>query len=171
VRQPRKNCPGMKKKLFALFACICAAVVVSGCATSNPNVGPALFRLGVAQTAGYQIYRHPEARAGVKAAADIVCAVAAGTNVSPAAIVAALDATGNWNAQSWFIVTGALGTYEILYHGSDQNEAPRTMQPYAAALCGGLQDATLFPLPPVPGATKAMRRSAPVRDARWPQLK
>lgn len=171
----------MKKKLFALFASICVAAVVSGCVNSkpnpnpNPNVGPALFRLGVAQTAGWQIYKnhakHPEILAEVKAAADIICALAARTNVSPAAIVAALDATGNLNAQSWFIVTGALGTYEILYHGSDQNEAPRTMQPYAAALCGGLQDAVLFPLPPVPGATKAMRRSAPVRDARWPQLR
>ena len=143
------------KKL--LLIPIVALLALTGCKTSNPNVGPALLRLGVSSGAGYSLMRYPAAVPAVRASADIVCAVAAGTNVSPANIVAALDAYNFNTAESIFIINAALGAYELCFNGlSDTGDA----KPYAEALCGGLQDALLL----VP--SKSFRS-----NEKWPQAK
>ena len=70
----------------------------------------------------------------------VVCAVAHGTNVSPAAIVTALDAYGPLTPESVLIVNSALSLYEIIYAGI----APTNASPYAVALCAGLEQGLAF---------------------------
>lgn len=137
----------------------------TGCRNPNANVGPALLRLGVSTSAGYSILKHPEAVPGVRAGASVVCAAAHGTNVSPAAIVAALDAYGEKTPETVFILNAAVSAYEIVYAGlSDTNSA--SASPYAIAVCDGLNDALLL-------APSSVRRNAILRAnvPRWPQVK
>jgi hypothetical protein len=147
------------KKLILSIAAV-ALLVTAGCKTANPNAGPALLRLGVSTTAGYSIMRYPQAVPGVRAGADVICAAAAGTNVSPVQIVAALDAYGVKSPEAVFILNAALGAYNIAYNGLSSTNAA---QPYAQAVCDGLHDALML------SPTVALRNS--VRLQQWPQVR
>lgn len=123
-----------------LIALAAALIAGSGCKSANPTVGPALLRLGVSTGAGYALQKYPVAVPGVRAGADIVCALANGTNPDPAQMVAALDAYGQKSPEAVLILNAALAAYEIVYEGLN-NTNQTAAQPYAMALCGGLTDA------------------------------
>lgn len=151
----------MKKLILATILAL--PLIFSGCKSSNPNIGPALLQVGVSTGAGYGILKYPQAVPGVRAGADVICAAAAGTNVSPANIVAAIDAYGELTPEATFILQGALNAYSLVYNGmSDTNTT--VVRPYAQAVCNGLNEALLL---------SGQRGPAVVVDPdnKWPQLK
>ena len=132
---------------------------LSGCGTTGSTVGPAVLQLGVSTGTAYSLTQYPTARPGVAAAALVVCSVANGTNVSPAAIVQALDAYGPLAPESVLIVNSALSLYEIIYAGL----TPTNSSPYAIALCNGLNQGLAF------GQTKSM--PSPKGAEQFPQMR
>lgn len=167
------------KKLIAL-SLLAAIITLTGCKTNdNANVGPALLRLGVSTAAGYSLLKHPEAVAGVSVGASIICAAANGTNISPAQVVAALNAYGELTPEAVFVLNAAIGAYTLAFNGlSDTNNA--TANPYLVATCGGLQDALLIPVSSLTGVSGAggaasfSRTSVVAADkpvVGWPQVK
>lgn len=153
----------MKRILPVVVASLTLALC--GCKTSNQTtVGPALLRLGVSTSAGYAILKYPTAVPGVKVGAEVICAAAHGTNVSPAQIVADLDAYGGRTPEATFILNSAISAYSLVYNSlSPTNSA----NPYTLAVCQGLEDALL--LAPKPGMAKSASRNAPP-NVKWPQV-
>lgn len=154
----------MKTKLLLILTLAASLLTFTGCKNTNPNIGPAMLRLGVSTTAGYSLMNNPKALPGVKAGASVICSVVNGTNVSPAAIVSALDAYGANNPETVFILNTAVSAYTLIY-----NSLPDTnvivAQPYALAVCDGLNDALLFVSPP------SAVLSSPRFQSQWPQMK
>ena len=149
------------KKLFILLGVTTS--LLAGCAT-NSTVGPALVRLGVSTSAGYTLVKYPAARPGVAAGREIVCAVASGQDLSPVAVVAALDAAGvAWTPEAWFAINGAVGAYNLAWNGLGEPGTAKA-RPYLEAVCGGLTDAL--------GAPAPVTRSAALEPtSRWPQVR
>lgn len=160
-------------KKIPMILVVALTSLLMGCAT-NSSVGPALLRLGVSSTAGYSLMKNPSALPGVQAGASVVCAAAHGTNVSPASIVAALDAYGQRTPEAVFILNSAIGAYNIVYNGLSSTNAT-SASPYALALCDGLNDAlAMVSVPPVPGGVNAPPRivaSPKAQSQYWPQIK
>jgi len=162
-----------------LLGCAVAAIaMLSGCAT-NPNatpIGPALLQLAVTTTAGVEIHNHPETIPALSAAKEIICATANGTNVSVAALVAALDARGNWNTDEWLILNGVIGVLNLAVNSQAPTTNAPNERPYLQATCVGLGDALAFARPPGGVASRsftASRREAYQREnpTNWPSLR
>jgi len=146
----------MKKLLLLLLPCLLA-----GCASTN---GPAFVRLGVGTSAGYAVLKYPQARSGVIAGQQIVCDVAKGEDLSPVAVVAALDAAGvDWTPEAWFAVEIGVGAYNIAWNALKDPTTPKA-RPYLQAVCDGFGDALGAP----PPATRARSLS---RSSTWPQMR
>lgn len=161
----------MRTKLFCLLTLPCL-MLLGGCKNTggNANVGPALLRLGVSTAAGYAILQNPEAAPGVRAGAGIVCAYAHATNVSPAEIVAAINAYGELKPEAVFILNAAISAYSLTFNGLANTNAA-TASPYAWALCDGLNDALLLGGGANAASFSRSPNLLPVPDAAWPQVK
>ena len=161
----------MKSKLIAL-SLLAAAITLTGCKTNNQsNVGPGLLRLGVSTAAGYSLMKNPEAAPGVRAGAAIVCSVANGTNLSPAAIVAALN-NGPMDDESVFILNAGIGAYTLIFNGLSDTNNVATIRPYTLAVCDGLNDALLYVPEGVAGGAARLNRIADKAPTPgWPQVK
>lgn len=127
-------------------ACISiTTIIVTGCANTKPSSGNAValavFQIGVSTAAAVTLHKHPEATSGVRLAADVICASAHGTNVSPAAIVNDLDHSWTHGDYDWLIVKEAVNAYNLIYFSlADTNAAA----PWLLATCAALNEATEF---------------------------
>ena len=157
------------KTMKMFVALICASILLMGCKTQPGavNIGPPLVRMGVYTGATYGMIKYPQAIPGVRGAAAIVCAQAAGTNVSPAEVVQAVQAYTELTPESKIIINGALQFYTLLwntYAPTGTNSV--LLGQYLTATCDGLNDAlvTGLDLPPM---EKARRMNG---AALWPQV-
>lgn len=145
---------------------VVVSLVLALCGCQSPNLGPALLRSGVGVAAGFSILRYPDAAPGVKVGAEVICASAHHTNLSPAQITADLDAYGGRTKEATFILNSAINTYSLVYNSLSSTN-PAVVSPYVFALCDGLNDALL--LAPKPGLAKSASRNAPP-NVKWPQV-
>jgi hypothetical protein len=156
------------KKVLSLLTLAALAVGLVGCGTtSNTNLGPPLVRLGVSSGASYSLLKYPQAVPAVRASAAIICSQAAGTNLAPAEVVAAVDAYAEKTPESVLIVNSALSLYTLVWNGYGAAAVTNTpaLKLYLAATCDGLNDA--LATVPAPGVV----RNAPPQNPAWPQVK
>jgi hypothetical protein len=144
-------------KLKSLASVLAAAVLV-GCSTVSPLVTPAALtaEVSVGIQVGLNVY--PAAAPDVAIARDIICTAAQSTNVSPANIIADLEAAGITNSNSKLIVNAAVLVYSGAYDLIGTNTTG-VIQPYAQALCQGFTQG-LPPSTPA-AAVRASRQILP----------
>lgn len=122
------------KKLFLIPI---LALVLVGC--QSPNARPmshALFTAAVTLGEQFALEQHPEAVPYVRAAVPVICGVAHGTNVSPQAIVSALEAANVTNATTRMIINSSLALFNVVISGISTNQSEVRL--YAQDLCNGL---------------------------------
>lgn len=144
------------KQILSLIL-IVPLLLVSGCGSPNASVmSHTAFRAAV--TLGEQIALdvHPEATPYVRAATPVVCGVANSSNISPAAIVAALDAAGVTNKTTRDLVNGSLAILNVIVASIGTNQTELRL--YGQDLCAGMTDG----LPPVNAVARAMSQPLPV---------
>jgi hypothetical protein len=130
------------------------------------------LQMGVSIGASAALRNSPNARAGLAAAKEIICAVASSTNANPAAVVTALDAywTHGINDLGYVAALGAVNLLNLAVQGLQvTNNA--AVQPYVAATCAGLQIALINSEPAIGivGARPVDQASWPLEiDPRWP---
>ena len=153
-----------------------AAMAGGGCKTAPPN----LLRSIVGSSVGYELIEHPDAAPAVSVAAQTVCTLAAGTNVSPATIVNALN--GRIPPKDVLLIKMGVNLYSAAYAQLPSTNAAASSA-LAAELCDGLNDSLLFvpgwpaTLTGVPQPLKRgrqppppARRFPPPLDPRFPQV-
>lgn len=152
------------KNIFAIISLI-SLVLVTGCANRKPFVTPAVVKDGssIAISAGVQ--KFPEAKPYVVAAIDVICAQAAGTNLSPASIVAALDASPiaaqAKTANGVIVVNSLIFVYNFAWNSfASEAVANSSARPYLQAVCDGGHEGL---------AVRGVRSPAAVN--KWPQLR
>jgi len=163
----------MNKKLTSILA-VLAIVVLSGCATgSKPLISPSVVQQGVTAGVKAGTLKWPTAIPYVEASVAVICSEAAGTNLSPAQVVADLEKSGAAafkTVEGVLIVQGGLLLYTTIWNafGADAvNNAP-VFKGYLQAVCQGMHDG----LPPSGDTAGARaRRNAPDTSKAWPQLK
>lgn len=156
----------MKKLLAPIAASLILFTVGCKSTGNNPNIGPSLLRFTVGTAAGYELSQRTEAVPAVRIAANVICAAANGTNLSPAQIIADLNTLGPQSDDAVFIIRAAVGAYTLIWNGYVGNTTNVTeLQPYLMATCLGLGDA----LPP----TARDRAPAVKSDPKWvaPQVR
>lgn len=125
-------------KMIRSLSVLMLGLLLAGCTSQNQGpMSHAAFTAAV--TLGEQIglETHPEAVPYVRAAVPVVCAVANGTNVSPAEIVAALEKANVTNATAKLIINGSLSLLNIVVAGVGTNETEIRL--YGKDLCNGMQ--------------------------------
>lgn len=139
--EPEKNDRQRKLCLLTVaLASILAGVCLLFMGCTGPNQGPmthAAFTAAV--TLGEQIglETHPEATPYVRAAVPVVCAVANGTNVTPAEIVKALEAANVTNVTAKLIINGGLAIFNVVVTGLGTNQTE--IRAYGQDLCDGMR--------------------------------
>ncbi len=111
--------------------------LLTGC--QNPNTRPmthAAFTAAVTLGEQFALEQHPEATPYVRAAVPVVCGVANGTNVSPQAIVSALEAANVTNATTKMIINSSLALFNVVISGLSTNQTEIRL--YAVDLCNGM---------------------------------
>lgn len=119
------------------------STLLVGCKGPSSEIGPPMVRLGVSTGATYALMEHPEALPAVRASADVICSQAAGTNLSPTSVVAAINAYTKQTPESILIVNSALGLYTLVWngYGAEAVKNDPLLRTYLQATCDGLQDA------------------------------
>lgn len=163
------------KNLIAVLAV--AALVLTGCKSPVGQVVlPAVTQTAVFFGVSAVLQKNHNLVPAAKAGADIICAVAAGTNANPTAMVAALDAAGPWTFEEWALLNGVV----VIAVEIGANSANGPAQPYIQAGCNGLgmaiaaapADAPTVRTPPVASPMLRMRTAAAKPgDPKWPQMK
>ncbi len=120
-----------------LIPIIALSVVLCGCKTPSGPVSHAAFTAAVTLGEQFALESHPEATPFVRVGAQAVCAAAAGTNVSPAAIVQALNVAGVTNATAKLIINSSLALFNVVIVAAGTNQTE--MRAYAQDLCTGMQ--------------------------------
>jgi hypothetical protein len=164
----------MKQKTL-LPTLIVGLLAFAGCATKPSNL--VLLNTGVATASTAALMKYPQARPEVGVVAAVVCASAKGTNATPAAIRDALQGVVITD-QAWAIMTT---TINLFSYATANLSKPEDYQPYAQAVCDGLNFGLAMTAPAVvPPTTKALQSpkatiypaSVPMKYApRFPQLK
>lgn len=131
-------------------------LLLTGCTTPGTGSNPmtiAAFTTAVSLGEGFALEMHPEITPYIKAAADVVCATANGTNVSPDNIVAALNAANITNDTARLVVNGSIAIYDTVFTliGTNGIASQPVLQGYAKALCEGMRNG-------IPPTASAMRR-------------
>lgn len=157
------------KKVLSLLVLAVLAAGLTGCGTtsSDANLGPPMVRLSVSSGAVYSLLKYPEAVPAVRASAAIICSQAAGTNLAPAEVVAAIDAHAEKTPESVLIVNAALSVYTLVWNSYGASAVAHTpiLRVYLEATCSGLIDA----LTVVPASDGLL--SATAQNPAWPQVK
>lgn len=131
------------KKLLCLIPLV--ALLASSCA-SNPT-SLALVQAAVTTGVEFGLLKATNAGPYVAAAGAVICASAASTNVSPEAVVAALeasDAAKLKTPEAVLIINGSLAIYDSVWSALGTNTTKAA--PYLQAVCNGINAA----LPPTP---------------------
>ena len=150
----------MKNTILASIAL--AGLLTAGCKTTPNLLTPAALTSEVALGVRVGLDVYPEAAPGVALSRDVVCTAAANTNVTPAAIVADLQAMNVTNTNVKLIVDAAVLLYEGVFDLIGTN-APPEIQAYTTALCNGLTQR----LPPVAGARTMMATKPQILPPHW----
>lgn len=126
-----------------------------GCSSPKGQMSHAVFTAAV--TIGEQIAvdTHPESIPYLRVAVPVVCSVANRTNVSPQAIVAALDSANITNRTTRLIINSSLTLFNVVVSGVATNQSE--VQLYAQDLCNGMTAG----LPPDGGRERAFARRSP----------
>lgn len=157
----------MKRKVLSVLSLAVLAAGLVGCGTTGSQIGPPMVRLGVSTGTSYALLKHPQALPAVRASADVICSQAAGTNLAPVNVVAAVNAYTEQTPESVLIVNSALGLYTLVWNGYGADAVKKTpeLQKYLQATCDGLNDALASP--PTPSGVV---RNAPPNPA-WPLVR
>jgi len=145
-------------KYLALLSVV-GLLAFSGCTSTNPNVRPmthAAFTAAVTLGEQFALEAKPEAVPYARAATAVVCSVANGTNVSPAAIVAALNAANVTNATAKMIINSSLAIYNVVIMAYPVSTNQSEIREYAKDLCNGLTAG----LPPTNAGLEAKHKAA-----------
>jgi hypothetical protein len=155
----------MKRLTLPLVAAV--ALFAIGCKNTSPTLGPALVQQGVATGVSYSVIKYTNAIPYLKVGAQVVCASAGGTNISPAAIITALEQSSVANSlktpEGVLIFNSALLLYTGIWesYGSNAVASVAQLQPYLQATCNGMNQGLAY--------TTLSARNAPV--ATWPKAK
>jgi hypothetical protein len=154
----------MKKSILTIVAAFSFAVLITGCSTTSTVITPATVQTATTLSVEGALIAEPKALPEVKIAGAVICAAAAGTNVSPAAVVADLQAAGlTNNTADTLIVNGVLLIYETAYNSLVNPADQASAQPYLQAVCNGINAAI-----PASVAKRALLKKLTVQD--WSQL-
>lgn len=146
------------------FLCILPLLaLVAGC-SSVGKITPALVQQGAATAVSYGVEKYPTAIPYIKVAGAVICSAANGTNISPAEVVAAVEASNAGalkTPESVLILNGALLLYTGLWesYGADAVTEHEKLQLYLQATCNGIHD----------GLPDAARGRAP-EPRNWPLI-
>lgn len=134
----------MKNKLkqFLILAPLCLALV--GC-SSVGKLTPALVQQGVATGVSYGVVKYPTAIPYLKVAGAVICSAANGTNLAPAEVIAAVEASNAGalkTPEAVLILNGALTLYVGIWesYGADALSEHAKLQLYLQATCSGIHD-------------------------------
>lgn len=156
----------MKRLTLPLILTALVAFAV-GCKNTSPTLGPSLVQQGVATGVSYSVIKYTNAVPYLKVGAQIVCASAAGTNISPAAIIASLEQSSLANSlktpEGVLIFNSAMLLYTGIWesYGSNAVANVAQLQPYLQATCNGMNQGLAY--------TTLSARNAPA--ATWPKAK
>lgn len=130
-----------------------ALLFTVGC--KSPALTKGFVRTSVATGVGLQVLHEPKAIPYLRAAAPVVCSAAHGTNISPAEVVAALeasDASKLETPEARLIINGALSLYMTAFeeYGDDLQS-----RPLIVAILEGTCEGILLGLPPPTSISKA----------------
>lgn len=155
----------MKRLTFPLIT-VLAAFLLAGCKTNR--LSPLIVQQGVATGVAYSVLKYPSAVPYLKAATPVVCAAGAGTNISPAAVVASIEGTPLAEQvktpEGVLILNSALLLYTGIWesYGSNAVANSDVLKEYLVATCNGMNQGLAY----VPTLSS---RNAPA--ARWPKVK
>jgi len=143
---------------FAAGLLMLGVLFLTGCQSPGGQaMSHAAFTAAVTLGEQFALEQHPEAVPYVRAAVPVVCSVANGTNVSPQAIVSALEAANVTNATTKLIVNSSLALFNVVISGISTNQTEVKL--YAQDLCNGMT-AGLPPGEPIGGKDRAMAKKA-----------
>ncbi len=133
----------MNKKFTCLIGIACVIFLV-GCGTTNPVVTRSLVTTAVATGVTFGLERDPGAAPYLRAAAPVVCAAAAATNIQPAQIVSALESANlvATNSSAVLILNASLAIYDTIFesYGSNWVASQPVLQDYLGGVCDGINE-------------------------------
>lgn len=102
-------------------------LLAAGC--RSPGLTKSMVQTAVSTGVGFGVIKEPRAIPYLRAAVPVVCSAAAGTNLSPAQIVAALEkssAEGLKTPEAVIIMNGVIGIYTAIFeaYGADIKDRP-----------------------------------------------
>jgi len=129
-------------KLFVYTFALCT-LLLTGC---KSPLSPLVTRQGVAIGVSYSVMKYPSAVPYLKAVTPVVCASANSTNLSPAAVVAAIEQSSAANAlktpEGVLILNSSLLLYNAVWQSFGSNAVANipTLREHLQATCNGLND-------------------------------
>jgi hypothetical protein len=138
-----------------------------GCATSKPLTWqPMVLQTAVDLGVGAALGNNPDSIPVVAKVADAVCAAANTTNATQTTVAAALNSKEPYDERTRLILGIAINALNVIAYAVP----PEQFQPYARALCLGLQGALAWATPnPVP--TGLPTGPPPARsNSKFPQI-
>lgn len=150
-----------------LIVPIIALTFAVGC--SSIKISPSTVQQGVATGVSYSVIKYPQVVPYLRAADDLICSAANGTNISPAQVIAAIERAPSAavlkTPEGVLILNAALTLYVGVWESygvNAVNNAP-TLQLYLKATCSGIAEG----LPSASGNLTARR----VSETGWPLVK
>lgn len=134
----------MKTKLFLTTILPLAGLLATGCTAVTGKLTPSVVQQGTSAGVSYSTAKYPTAIPYVRAAGEVICSAANGTNISPAVIVAAVE---NSNAaflktpEGVLILNSALTLYIGVWesYGAEAVDNAPALKTYLQATCNGIQ--------------------------------
>lgn len=163
------------KKLFVSTIGL-ALLLTAGC----KNTSPAVYSIATATAVSYGLRNSPETANRLREIQPLTCAMASGTNLTPAEIVSAIEASGiaGGSPESQLIINGVMVLYIAAYDSLGSATNASSVSPYARAVfCEGFQMGLAgAPVerdgPLAEDGTPVVRsRNAPPARTWWPLLK
>lgn len=159
-------------KNLILIPVLAAVIILSGCKSGPGILSPSLVQQGVATGVSYSSAKYPQAVPFLRAAADVICSAANGTNLAPADVVAAIESSPSTAAlktpEGTLIINSALMLYIGVWnsYGSNALASAPQIQPYLKATCDGTTEG-------LPSPNLGVMRLQAARGAieKWPLVK
>lgn len=133
----------MNKTMMIVTAVTAMALstLTTGCKT--PAMTQAIVQTTVATGVALGVQKSPQAVPYLKAATPVVCAAASGTNISPAEVVAAIEAANLDSLktpEAVIIMNGALSLYMVIYdeYGTEAINQQAQLRAFLQGTCNGL---------------------------------